>query len=185
MDEIHFVSAKKKSQFKVKTQIRTFICNIRVVGEEVDKLLKEMQFNLSFTLSYDSSGVISKLRVEIKSTPYFDTSRPKIERYKNQLEWMENTLQEADEKLVSTSTIQTLVTQEKIGKLNREEESPSVTEIPSEDFKIMYRKRNKINSNLMLSKDSDQEDIITTKDTPVSSLVGHQTTLSPTTSTAS
>lgn len=42
MDEIHFVAAKKKSQFKTKTQIGTFICNNRAAGEEADKLLEEM-----------------------------------------------------------------------------------------------------------------------------------------------
>lgn len=49
MDEIHFVAAKKKSQFKIKTQIGPFICNSRATGEEADKLFKEMQFSLSFT----------------------------------------------------------------------------------------------------------------------------------------
>ena len=84
-----------------------------------------------------------------------------------------------------TSTLQTPVTQEKIRKRNREEESPPVTNTPSEDFKIMYRKRTKLNSKLSLRKDSNKEDIITTKETLVSSLVGDQTTLSPTTSTTS
>ena len=83
MDEIHFVAAKKKSQFKIKTQIGPFICNSRAVGEEVDKLLKEMHFNLSFTWSYDPLGVISKLRVENKSTSYFHTAKLEIEKYKN------------------------------------------------------------------------------------------------------
>jgi len=91
MDEIHFVAAKKKSQFTNKSQIGPFICNNRATGEEVDKLLKEIQFSLSFTWSYDPLGVISKLRVENKSTTYIHTSKPEIEKYKNQLEWTENT----------------------------------------------------------------------------------------------
>jgi len=93
MDEIHFIAAKKKSQIKIKAQAGPFIYNSRVVGEEAAKVLKEMQFNLSFTWSYDPLGIISKLRIETKSTPYFHTPRPKIEKYKNQLEWVENTLQ--------------------------------------------------------------------------------------------
>lgn len=144
-----------------------------------------MKFSLSFTWSYDPLGVISKLRVENKSTTYFHTFRPKIEKHKNQLEWTENTLQEAEEQWVSTSTVQTIVTQEKTKNRNKEEVSPSVTKISSEAFKIMYKKKTKLNSKLSLSKDSDQENIATTKETFVSSLVGDQTTLSPTTSTAS
>ena len=91
-DEVHFVAAKKKSQFKLKAQVGPFICNTRVVGEEVDKLLKEMKFSLSFSWSYDPLGVISKLRVENKFTPYHHIARPEIEQFKNQLEWTENTL---------------------------------------------------------------------------------------------
>ena len=83
MDEIHFVAAKKKSQFKIKNQIGPFICNSRVAREEADKLLREMQFNLNFTWSYDPLGVISKLRIENKSTTYFRASTPEIEKYKN------------------------------------------------------------------------------------------------------
>jgi len=49
MDEIHFVDAKKKYQFKIKIQMGPFICNNKAEREEVDKLLKEMQFSLSFT----------------------------------------------------------------------------------------------------------------------------------------
>lgn len=70
----------KKPQFKIKTQIGPFICNNKAAGEEVDKYLKEMQFNLSFTWSYDQLGVISKLTVEKKSTTYLHTFRLEIER---------------------------------------------------------------------------------------------------------
>jgi len=131
--------------------------------------LKEMQFNLSFTWSYDPLGVIPKLRVEKKSTTYFHTCRPEIERYKNQIQWARNTLQEPEEHLMSTQTLHTPVTQEKIGKRNKEEESLLVIDIPSEDFKIIYRKRTKLNS----------------KETHVSSLIGDQATLSPATLTTS
>jgi len=60
-----------------------------------------------------------------------------------------------------------------------------VANIYSEGLKIMYRKKTTLNSKLILSKDLDQEKICTTKETHVSSLVGNQTTLSPTTSTTS
>lgn len=79
LDDIHFVVAKKKSQFRINTQVGPFICNTRYISEEVDKMLKEMKYSLSFTWSYDPCGIISKLKVENKSTPYIHTSRPEIE----------------------------------------------------------------------------------------------------------
>lgn len=99
--------AKKKSQFRIKTQVGPFICNTRITGEETDILLKEMKLSLSFTWSYEPCGIISKLRIENKTTPYIHTSRLEIENYANQLEWIEKTLQEAKEKLFSTSSLQT------------------------------------------------------------------------------
>ena len=82
-NEVHFVLAKKKYQFRIKTQIGPFICNTRVAGEEADKRLKEMKFTHSFTWSYDPLGIISKKRVENKSTPYIHTHRPDIEQFMN------------------------------------------------------------------------------------------------------
>ena len=73
-------------------------------------------------------------------------ARLEIEKYKNQLEWVENTLQEVEEQLVSSSTVQTLTLQEKTTKRRKEEESPSGIEIFSEGFKILYRKKAKLSS---------------------------------------
>ena len=58
-----------------------------------------------------------------------------------------------------------------------------MNDICSEGFKIMYRKKAKLHSKLSLSKDSEKENIVTTKEPFFSSLVGDQTTQSPTTST--
>ena len=52
-------------------------------------------------------GIISKKRVENKSTPYTHTHRLEIEKYMNQEEWVVNTLEEAKEQVISTSRIQT------------------------------------------------------------------------------
>jgi len=41
-DDIHFVAFKKKQQLRIKGQIGSFICNNRVLGEEDNKLLKEI-----------------------------------------------------------------------------------------------------------------------------------------------
>ncbi len=91
-DELHFVLAKKKSQFKIKSQIGPFICNSRAAGEEGDKILKEMNFTNSFIWSYGPWGIISKKRVGNKSTAYIHTQSPEIEKYMNRIEWIPNTL---------------------------------------------------------------------------------------------
>jgi hypothetical protein len=63
-NDIHFVSVKKKQQLKIKVKIGSFICNNRAAGEEVDNLLKQMNFTQSFTWNYDQFGVISELNVK-------------------------------------------------------------------------------------------------------------------------
>lgn len=112
-DEVHFVSAKKKSQFRIKSQIGHFICNNKAAVEEVDRRLKEMNFTHSFTWSYDPWGIISNKRVENKPTIYIHNQRPEIEKYINWIEWMPNTLHEAEEKMISSSSAQTPRQQEK------------------------------------------------------------------------
>jgi len=104
-------------------------------------LLKEMKFGLSFTWSYDPMGVISRLRVENKFTPYHHTARPEIEQYKNQSEWKENTLQEAEEQEISTSNIHAPLAQENTTKQGREEQSPPIEEASSKGFRIVHRKK--------------------------------------------
>jgi hypothetical protein len=82
-DEIHFVAAKKKSQFEINTQIGPFIFNNRETGEEESILLKLMKFPLRFIWSYDPFGIISKPRTKQKTTPYVHTQRLEIEKYMN------------------------------------------------------------------------------------------------------
>ena len=48
-DDIHFVPFKKKQQLWLKGQIGSFICNNRGAGDEADKLLREMKFQVSFS----------------------------------------------------------------------------------------------------------------------------------------
>jgi hypothetical protein len=82
-DDIHFVSLKKKHQLRIKGQIGSFICNSRGIGEEADRLLKEMKFFVSFAWHYDPCGIIFEMRVKNKNIPYVHTSRPEIERFVN------------------------------------------------------------------------------------------------------
>ena len=111
MDEVHFVSGKKKSQFKLKAKVGSFICNTRSVGTEVDILLKNMNLQPSFTWSYDRFGIISALRVQLKATPYNHTPRPELEKFINQEKCYEGTLIEADEQVISTPQTKTPTTQ--------------------------------------------------------------------------
>ena len=84
MDDFHFVSMKQKEKFKLKAQLGPFIINTRATAKEKDNLLKQMKFKLSFTWSYDPLGIISRMRVEHKTTPYVHTTRPEIKQYVNQ-----------------------------------------------------------------------------------------------------
>jgi hypothetical protein len=158
-DDIHFVAAKKKSQLRIKTQVGPFICNNISAREEIDNLLKQMRFPLSFTWAYDPFGVISELRIKQRSTPYVHTQRPEVERYMNQTEWQENTLQEPEEKHVSATTSQTNTPQKKVEKRSRKEVSPSVTEVSAEDFQV-YRKRAKTNHTTDFLKEGEMQSTI-------------------------
>lgn len=40
MDQLHFLIAKKKAWFKIKTQFGPFTCNARSVGQEAEVILK-------------------------------------------------------------------------------------------------------------------------------------------------
>lgn len=78
-DEVHFVAAKKKLQFRIKSQIFPFICNNGAAGEGADKILKEMNFTHSFTWSYNPWGIISKKMVENNQQPIFTLKGLKLE----------------------------------------------------------------------------------------------------------
>lgn len=83
---MHFISYKKKAQFKLKTHIEPYIINTRAATKEIDAILSQMKFKLKFSWYYDPRGIISKLRLEQKSTSYAHTSRLEIEQYFNQEE---------------------------------------------------------------------------------------------------
>ena len=87
MNDLHFMSGKRKSQFKMKITIRSFICNTRLVGSKANVLLKKMNFQPNFTWSYEPYGIISALRVELKTNLYNHTLRLEIEKFMNQEEW--------------------------------------------------------------------------------------------------
>ena len=99
-DEVNFLSTRKKTQFKIKNQLGPFICNNREDGQEAEKILRKMNFKCSFMWQYDPNGVINKLGLKFKLSPFIHESRPDIERYANQLEWLENTLRDVENTLI-------------------------------------------------------------------------------------
>jgi hypothetical protein len=83
-DDIHFVPFKKKQQLRIKSQIGSFICNNRAIGEEANKLLKEMGFSLNFPWNYDPFDIIEEIRLKHKIYPYAHVPKPEIIFFMNQ-----------------------------------------------------------------------------------------------------
>ena len=82
-DEVNFLSAKKKTHFKIKNQVGPFICNSRNAGQQADKCLQDFKFSNSFKWQYDPLGVINKLRIKFKLTNFVHESKPDVEKYSN------------------------------------------------------------------------------------------------------
>jgi hypothetical protein len=135
-DDIHFVSLKKKQQLKIKGKIGSFICNSRGVGEEANKILKEMKFEVSFLWHYDPCGIILEMRVNNKNVPYVHIPKPEIERSANQMEWEPNTLEEIEQQDPSVTISQTTTPQAPKEKRPRKDTSPSVTKVSAEVFQL-------------------------------------------------
>jgi hypothetical protein len=141
-DDIHFVALKKKQQLRIKGQIGSFICNSRAVGEEANKLLKEMKFGISFPWHYDPCGIIAEMRLRNKSSPYAHVPKPEIEKFMNQTEWEVNTLEDTEQQSPPAIFSQTTTPQIPKEKRPRKDASPSITEVSAEDFQV-YKKRPK------------------------------------------
>ena len=85
------------------------------------------------------------------------------------MEWIENTLQEAEEQLFSTSSLQTPTPQEKTSKRQREEGSSSTTGSEAKEFRISYIKREKLTPRIDVEKETKEHDaIIITDSSPIS-----------------
>lgn len=153
IDQLHFVAAKKKAQFKIKTKVGPFFCNAKATCNEAENLFKQIYFKLSFTRSSDPLGVISKLMVEQKTIPYIHSTRPEIKQFMNHDEWQENKLQEAKEQAITSTPSQTPLREEKQDKRPGDSASPMETQTSTKGFKI-YSKRKKITS----TSDTHSED---------------------------
>jgi len=110
-DEVNFLSARKKTQFKMKNQLGPFICNTREVGLEEDKILQQMKFKNISMWKYDPHGVINKLRLKVKLGPFIHHPTLDIKRFANESKWLENTLIDMDNIVVDVEN--TLIDVEK------------------------------------------------------------------------
>jgi hypothetical protein len=133
-DDIHFVSLKKNQILRMKGQIGSFICNNRGTGEEEDKMLREMKFSMSFPWHYDPCGIISEMRVKNKNIPYAHEARPEVEKFPNQTVWEPNTLVEVEQQDPQATLSQTTMPQVLKEKTSRQDLSPPITEVSSEEF---------------------------------------------------
>ena len=84
-----------------------FICNHRDAEAEAAKQLLEYRFEEIFSWNYDPQGILSKMRVKCKLTPYIHEKKTEIEKYANQIEWKKNTLVDAVKKSDTSHTLQT------------------------------------------------------------------------------
>jgi hypothetical protein len=155
-DDIHFVALKKKQQLRIKGQIGSFICNSRAVGEEANKLLKEMKFGISFPWHYDPCGIIAEMRLRNKSSPYAHVPKPEIEKFMNQTEWEVNTLEDAEQQSPPTIFSQTTTPHIPKEKRPRKDASPSITEVSTEDFQV-YKKRPKTSHTTDRSREEETQ----------------------------
>jgi hypothetical protein len=135
-DNIHFVSLNKKQQLRIKGQIGSFICNSRCVGEEADRMLKEMKFFMSFPWNYDPYGINSEMRVKNKNILYVHVSKLEIEKFSNQTLWVPNTLVKVEQQVPPTNVPPMTMPQVPKEKRPRQDLSPPVTEVSSEEFQL-------------------------------------------------
>jgi hypothetical protein len=66
-----------------------------------------MKFDVSSLWQYDPYWIILEMRLKNKNIPYVHSPKPEIEKFANQTEWEENTLEETKEQSPSLIVSQT------------------------------------------------------------------------------
>jgi hypothetical protein len=89
---------------------------------------------MSFPWNYNPCGIISEMRVKNKNIPYVHESRPEVEKFTNQKAWEPNTLIEVEQQDPPATVSQTTTPQVPKEKRLRQDLSPPVTEVSSEEF---------------------------------------------------
>jgi hypothetical protein len=99
------------------------------------------------------------MRVKNKNIPYVHVSRPKIEKFTNQMVWEPNTFIEVEQQNPPATVSQTTMPQVLKEKRPRQDLSPPVTEVSSEEFQL-HTKRPK--TSLVLGPTGEKEALSTT-----------------------
>jgi hypothetical protein len=86
------------------------------------------------------TGIISDMRVKNKNAPYAHEPKPEIEKFANQTIWLPDTLLDLEQQVPSTSALPATTPQVLKEKRPRQESSPPVTEVSSEEFQIHSKK---------------------------------------------
>jgi hypothetical protein len=76
------------------------------------------------------------MRVKNKNIPYVHVSKPEIEKFVNQTVWVPNTLVEVEQQVPPTTVPPMTMPQVPKEKRPRQESSPPVTEVSSEEFQL-------------------------------------------------
>jgi hypothetical protein len=105
-------------------------------------MLREMKFLLSFPWHYDPCGIISEMRVKNKNISYVHESKPEIEKFANQTVWVPDILIEVEQQIPLITVPPTTTPQVRQEKRPRQESSPPVIEVSSEEFQL-HKKRPK------------------------------------------
>jgi hypothetical protein len=105
-------------------------------------MLREMKFFLSFPWHYDPCGIISEMQVKNKNIPYVHESKPEIKKFANQMVWVPDTLIEVEQQIPLITVPPTTTPQVRQEKRPRQESSPPVIEVSSEEFQL-HKKRPK------------------------------------------
>ena len=76
------------------------------------------------------------MRIKNKNIPYVHISRPEVEKIANQTEWEPNTLVETEQQDLPVTVSQMTTPQAPKEKRPRQDLSPPVTEVSSEEFRL-------------------------------------------------
>ena len=138
--------------------------NNRYVDKEIEKILSELKFQVSFLWNYDPQGLLSSIRVKCKLPPFIHESKPDVEKYANQREWKENTLidttvSEQPTRKIDTTLAMIIFKQlESSNKICRDDGGYTAEKTTKNKFKLIYNKRAKTTT-------SEKEKVIEIVDT--------------------
>jgi hypothetical protein len=95
-----------------------------------------MKLFMIFPWHYDPGRIILEMWVKNKNITYVHVSKPEIEKFTNQIVWVPDTLIKVEQQVPSTTVPPITMPQVPKEKGLRQELSPPVTEVSSEEFQL-------------------------------------------------